>query len=75
MNINSEVPFEFDPEGGCFVKFTFPRELVILSDYLKAYTGDGYFITENGNDIVPVDKDYDSETKWAIFRACTYKED
>ena len=70
---NSLVPFEYD---GCYVKFTFPPEVGISSDTLKAYTGEAYMVDEFGNkEIVPVDKDLNSDTKWVIFKACQYNLD
>ena len=63
---------EYDPDGGCYFKFTFPPDIIIKDDLLKAYTGEGYLNTPYGPDIIPVAKDYTSDTKWAIFRACTY---
>lgn len=65
----------YDPAGGCFVKFTFPPELIIEEDKLKQYVGEGYFINQYGSTITPVAWDYTSETKYAIFPACTYNDD
>lgn len=65
---------EYDPEGGCFVKFTFPPELLISSNHLKAFEGEGYLNTEYGKEIIPVEKDFESDVKYAIFQACTYNE-
>jgi hypothetical protein len=75
ITISTDVPFEYDVNGGCFVKFTFPKEIIVRADKLLAFTGEGYFVTENGNSIIPVDRDLESENKWLIFEACTYNED
>lgn len=64
----------YDPAGGCFVKFTFPPELIIIEEKLKQYVGEGYFLNEFGSSITPVSWDYTSDTKFAIFPACTYNE-
>jgi hypothetical protein len=68
LTVTPAVPFEYN---GCFVKFVFPPELIITSESLKAYNGEGYMVDENGNsEIVPVDTDFTGDTKWAIFKAC-----
>lgn len=65
--VTTSVPMEYDPEGGCFVKFTFPPELLISSNHLKAFEGEGYLNTEYGKEIIPVEKDFESDVKYAIF--------
>ena len=64
----------YDPAGDCFVKFTFPPELIIIEEKLKQYVGEGYFLNEFGSSITPVSWDYTSDTNFAIFPACTYNE-
>lgn len=45
FSLTTEVPFEYD---NCYAKFTFPPEIVVTADMLKAYTGDGYLMGEGG---------------------------
>jgi hypothetical protein len=75
------VPLEISPDGGCYVKFNFPDELLVRASELTAYAG-GYLMvaasdsTVNGAGTTPitddvVDSDLTSTSgKYVIIRGC-----
>jgi hypothetical protein len=43
IKIETPVKLEISPNGGCYVKFNFPDELLIRANELTVYTG-GYLM-------------------------------
>ena len=48
LAIDTPVPLEISPNGGCFIKFNFPDELLVRESELTAYEG-GYLMVGPGD--------------------------
>lgn len=81
LQITTPVPLEIDPDGGCYVKFNFPDELLVKEAELTAYAG-GYLMVAKTDTVVNgagtdeitsevVDSDLTSASgKYVIVRGC-----
>jgi hypothetical protein len=74
VKFKSEIPLEIGA-GGCYIKYTFPKELQISTGKPGTFTGaaNNLMLTSSGGtNLIPVDSDLTSPTgKYVTIQGCT----